>query len=287
MPQGIPPSSYDIIGEIAIIELGEKSPSSAAGMAREIMKTHPRVRTVLQKTGERVGEFRLRKMKLVTGKETETIHKEHGFRFRLDPTRVYFSPREATERERVAGMVKPGEVVMVMFAGAGPFGIVIAGKQPKLKKVYQVEINPAGFEYMKQNIIMNKLSHKVVPILGDARDACKHYTGLCDRVLTPLPREAHEFLDSALSCLKPRGIIHFYTVGRHAKGLKGSAAEKEMFGEGEARLRDSARRAGPRGTSDGRRSVKVLARRKVLPFSPGSWKICIDAEVRTIKKGRR
>ena len=284
MSEGKPPSSYDIIGEIAIIELD--SLSSAAGMAREIMRTHSRVKTVLQKTGERVGEFRLRKMRVIAGKDTETIHREHGFRFSLDPTKVYFSPREATEREKVAGMVKPGETVMVMFAGVGPFGIVIAGKQPGVKKVYQVEINPAGFGYMKQNIIMNKLSHKVVPILGDARDACKRYTGLCDRVLTPLPREAHEFLDSALSCLKPRGIIHFYSVGRHAKGLKGKAADKRLFGEAESILRDSARKAGPKGTPDGRRSVKVLARRRVLPFSPGSWKICIDAEVRAIKKGK-
>jgi tRNA (guanine37-N1)-methyltransferase len=231
---------------------------------------------VLQKTGERVGEFRLRKMKVVTGKDTETIHKEHGFRFRLDPTKVYFSPREATEREMVASMVKPGETVMVMFAGAGPFGIVIAGKQPSVGKVYQVEINPAGFDYMKQNTAMNKLSHKVVPVLGDVRDACKRYTGLCDRVLTPLPREAHKFLDSALSCLKPRGIIHFYSVGRHAKGLKGKEAQEGLFGEAEKRLAKAAKKAG--------RSVKVLERRKVLPFSPGSWKICIDAEVRSIKK---
>ena len=272
-------SSYDIIGDIAIIELPSGSRADPKLVAKEIKKTHPRVKTVLQKTGEREGELRLRSFRKIAGKETETVHREHGFRFRLDPTRVYFSPREATERERIASMVKPGETVMVMFAGVGPFGIVIAGKQPGVERVYQVELNPAGFDYMKQNIIMNKLSHKVVSIPGDVREACRPYFGRCDRVLTPLPRESHRFLGIAVSCLNPRGIIHFYSVGHHKKGLKGKQAENELFAESLERLMKACRKAG--------RTVKILDKRRVLPFSPGSWKICIDVQVKALPNTRR
>jgi tRNA (guanine37-N1)-methyltransferase len=262
-------SSYDIIGDIAIIELLPGSGLSARDAAREIMKVHPRIKTVLAKKSERVGEFRLRSFRKVLGRETETVHREHGFRFRLDPTRVYFSPREATERERIAGMVRPGETVMVLFAGAGPYGIAIAGKQPRVSRVYQVEINPRGFEYMKQNIAMNKLGHLVVPVLGDARKVCRMYEGACDRVVMPLPGEGHRFLGPALKCLKGRGFIHFYGIGRNPPGIKSG---DEMFRECVRRLERAAGKLG--------RRVRILARRRVLPYGPGAWKVCIDAEVR-------
>jgi tRNA (guanine37-N1)-methyltransferase len=264
-------SSYDIVGDIAIIEIPKDSDVSKETFLREIRKTHPRIKTILEKIGERKGTHRLRRFRKLFGKETETVHKEHGFRFRLDPTKVFFSPRDVTERQRIASQVKTGETVLVMFAGVGPYGIVIAGKKPKVGKVYQVEINPAGFRYMKQNIAMNKLSHKVIPIKGDVREACKPLKGRCDRVVTPLAKHAYLFLDVALACLNPRGIIHFYYVGRHASGVKGRQAEKELFGEAVERLERAAKKS--------RRSVRILKKTRVLPYSPGSWKICIDARV--------
>lgn len=266
-------SSYDIIGDIAAIEIPRDSGISTKRVVTEIRKVHPRIKTILVKSGERKGEFRIRKMKRVFGKETETLHKEHGYKFRVDPTKVYFSPRESTERERIAGMVKPRESVMVMFAGVGPYGILIAGKQPKVGRVYQVEINPRGFEYMKQNIAMNKLSHLVIPIRGDVRKVCKKYTGTCDRVVMPLPREAHKFLDVALKCLKKKGFLHFYSVGKSRKSSRGPEKDVEIFNKSIERLEKSARKLG--------RKVKILNKRKVLPYGPGSWKICIDAEVKS------
>ncbi len=263
--------SYDIIGDVAIFEIPEGSKAKPSEIAREIRAAHPRIKTVLEKRSEREGVHRLRKFRKVFGKETETIHKEHGFRFLLDPTKVFFSPRDATERERIASVVRPGETVMVMFAGAGPYGIVIAGKNPKVSKVYQVEINPAGYEYMKRNISMNKLSHKVVPLLGDVKEACKPYFGKCDRVLTPLARHAYMFLDIALSCLGSKGTLHFYAVGRHPKGLSKKESERKLFSEPLKYLDDAVRKAG--------KTRKILSKRKVLPYSPGAWKICIDAEV--------
>jgi tRNA (guanine37-N1)-methyltransferase len=279
-------SSYDIIGDIAVIEIPRGSKARPREIAQEIVMVHPRIKTVLAKTGERSGEFRLRGFRKILGKETETVHREHGFRFRLDPTKVYFSPRESTERERIASMVGPGETVMVLFAGAGPFGIVIAGKQPGVGRVYQVEINPRGFEYMKQNIAMNRLSHLVIPVRGDARKVCRDYQGTCDRVVMPLPREGHRFLGDALKCLKRRGYIHFYSIGRTGRDSWGRRADQELFGQAIDRLEKAARRL--------KRRVRILSKRRVLPYGPGKWKICIDAEIRTTdpkktaqKKARR
>ena len=263
--------SYDIIGDIAIFEIPKNSTLTESQAADEIMKTHPRVKTVLKKIGEREGKFRLRKMKKVSGNETETIHKENGLRFILDPTKVYFSPREATERLRISEMARPGETVMVMFAGAGPYGMLIAAKNPEISRVYQVEINPHGIEYMKRSIVMNKLGHKITPILGDARKECKRLFGQIDRVLTPLPRKSHEFLDTAIALLKPKGILHFYTIGHHDKGLTNKEADKQLYSEAISRLESECEKAS--------KKLKILDKRKVLPFSPGTWKICIDCKI--------
>ena len=271
-------SSYDIIGDIAIIELPRGSRAKPTDIAREIVRVHPRIKTVLAKAGSRSGEFRTRGFRKILGKETETVHMEHGFRFRVDPTKVYFSPRESTERERIASLVGPSETVMVMFAGAGPYGIVIAGKQPAVRRVYQVEINPRGFEYMKQNIAMNKLSHLVVPVPGDARKVCGNYRRICNRVVMPLPHGGYRFLGAAMRCLKKRGFIHFYSIGKTGKDSWGSSADQELFGPATRILEKAAGRLG--------RKVRILNRKRVLPYGPGKWKICIDAEVITSAGGK-
>ena len=52
-------------------------------------------------------------------------------------------------------------------------------------------------------------------------------------------------------------------------------AEKELFKKAQERLDKAANKAG--------RPVKILSRRKMLPYSPGGWKICIDAEVKAAR----
>ncbi|MEM2352242.1 MAG: hypothetical protein QXT26_07530 [Thermoproteota archaeon] len=58
--------------------------------------------------------------------DTETVHKEHGCKYFLDPRKVYFSPRLYYEHYRVASQVVEGETVVDMFAGVDPFSILIA-----------------------------------------------------------------------------------------------------------------------------------------------------------------
>ncbi|RLJ00350.1 MAG: class I SAM-dependent methyltransferase family protein, partial [Candidatus Aenigmatarchaeota archaeon] len=158
---------FDIVGDIAIIEVPDELSEKEDIVADAIKKVCKNVRTVLRKMGERKGKYRLREFKILSGDGTETTHREYGYELRLDVTKVYFSPREAEERQRIAKMVKSNESVLVMFAGIGPYAIAIAKKQPNIKKVYAIEINPYAYRYMVENIRINKLSDKIVPILGD------------------------------------------------------------------------------------------------------------------------
>jgi tRNA (guanine37-N1)-methyltransferase len=253
--------SFDIIGDVAIIEIPPELKNREKEIVESLRKIHKHIKTIYKKESEREGIFRLRDLKLIYGKERETIHKEHGCKFLMNVKKVYFSPRESTERQRVADQVKARERVMVMFAGIGPYPIVIAKKQPRVSKVYAIEINPHAFKYMVENIRINKVQEKVIPILGDVKDRCPRYFGMCDRVVMPLPKGAYEYLSLAIQCLKPKGgYVHFYYWG-----------PKDDFKEAEDIVKFSVEKLG--------KKAKILRRHKVLPYKPKIWKICLDTKV--------
>ncbi len=254
-------TSFDIIGDIAIIEVPEELESKKNDIVEALLKVHPGLKTICRKLSARQGKLRLRDMEILYGNNTETIHVEYGFRLHLDVRKVYFSPRESTERQRIAGMVKPGEIVLVMFAGIGPYAIAIAKRQPNVEKVYAIEVNPDAYRYMEENIRINKLSHKIVPIFGDVKEKCKELAIKFDRIVMPLPKEGYKFLDIAIMCLKPGGILHFYFCD----------SEKNLFEKAVSILRESAYKSG--------RKIRVLSKRKVLPYGPRVWKICVDAKI--------
>ncbi len=136
------PRSFDIVGDIAVIEdLAPELDPHKELVAKALMQIYPRIRTVLLKTGKVEGDFRVPSLAVITGEERfETIHTEHGAKLMVDLSKVYFSPRLATEHYRVASQVQDGEVVVDMFAGLGPFSILIARRTTA--KVYSIDINP-------------------------------------------------------------------------------------------------------------------------------------------------
>jgi tRNA (guanine37-N1)-methyltransferase len=220
----------------------------------------------LEKASKRKGIYRIRKYRFIAGeRKFETIHKEYGCVFKLDPTKVYFSPRELTERQRIASQVKENEVVMVMFAGVAPYAIQIAKKQPKVKEVIAIEINPIAVKYAKENVVLNKVEDKVRVIEGDVREKCKDFYGKCDRVVMPLPKGAEDFLDIAVKCLKNKGYIHFYNWG----------SEPNIFENAEKIIKDELSKMNVK--------YKIINKRKVLPYAPRKLKVCIDIFVKKLK----
>jgi len=181
------------------------------------MKTHKRVKTVLLQTSPVFGEFRLRDLQWIAGEnETETVHREFGCLFKVDLKQVYFSPRLSHERVRIAKMAQPNEVVVNLFAGVGCFSIIMA-RFSKIDKVYSIDINPTAVRYMRENVELNKVEERVIPVVGDAKEVAeKRLKNLADRVLMPLPEKAYEYLEQALIALKPSGgYIHYYAF-KHA-----------------------------------------------------------------------
>ena len=195
--------SFEIIGDIAIInDLDGRDRDEAV----EGILSHHDVKTILLKTEGLSGEFRVGEYERLYGDETETVHREHGKKFIVDPTKAYYSERFATERKRVADQVEDGEKVLVMFAGVGPFAVLCA----EAGKVVAVEKNPEACKYLKENIELNNLEDKIEAFCGDVEQIVPNL-GEFDRVIMPLPGSAIKFLDLALESLKEDGVVHLYS----------------------------------------------------------------------------
>jgi tRNA (guanine37-N1)-methyltransferase len=262
---GMVPHSFDIIGSkgraVAIIEVPPDLEPYGKVMGEALMRVQRNVKSVLSKGTERIGEYRVRNMVLLAGdRDTEVIHKESGCYFKVDPVTAYFSPRESTEREKISSQVSPGERVLVMFSGIGPFAICIAKRQPKAQCV-AIELNPNAHKYCLENISLNKVGDRVSAVMGDVRQVCPTLVDRFDRVLMPLPMGAYEYLDIAIPMVKPGGTLYFYHW----------AQRDEPFSEGEKILLQTVRDLG--------RIAEVTERVKVSQYSPSAWKIRLSTKI--------
>ncbi len=220
--------SFEVIGDIVIVDIPDEVYHLKDEIVNAILEKHRHVKTILRKTGEVSGDFRVAEYEVIYGKETETVAKEHGCRFLLDPTKVYYSVRLSGERERVFRLVKPGERVLVMFAGVGPFAITIA-KNARPKEVVGVELNPVAAEYFRKNVKLNRVEGIVKVYEGDVREVVPKLDGKFDRILMPSPNNAMEFADVAALKAKPNTVIHYYTfAGVEEEGELGKRVE-ELF----------------------------------------------------------
>ena len=98
-----------------------------------------------------------------------------------------------------------------MFAGVGCFSIIVA-KHMNGAKVFSIDINPAAVQFMSDNVRLNRVYGKVIPLLGDSKEIVEHKLRcVADRVLLPLPEKALEYLPPAILALKPTGgWIHYF-----------------------------------------------------------------------------
>jgi len=255
--------SFDIIGDIAIIEIPEKLEKKEKLIASSLLSIHRNVKCVYKKSGPMEGVYRTRKLKFLAGeRRTVTEYKENDCRFRLDVAKVYFTPRLSFERERIAEQVKPGEHILALFAGVGPFPIVIVKLQPHVK-IHAVELNPDAFKYMQENIRLNRMQEIITPLLGDVKEIVPaKFVNSADRILMPLPKGAEKFLGEAFLAAKKNCIVHFYQF----------ASEQNPFEEAEKLVANEAMISG--------RKAEVTGKRVVRPFAPSVVQVVMDFRVK-------
>lgn len=206
------PHAIDFIGDIAVVEIPPEIEPFKQVVGDAILKAHKRVKTVVSKGGAVSGIYRLRNFEVIGGEtRTQTVHQEHGCVFHVDIAKAYFSPRLSYEHARIASSVREGETVIDMFAGVGPFSILIAKKHIDTH-VYAIDVNPEAHVFLKKNVVVNRVIDKVTPVLGDARQVINEkLAGAADRVIMNLPEKAIEYVDVACKALKPEGgVTHYY-----------------------------------------------------------------------------
>lgn len=210
------PTSYDVIGDIILIKLPKDLLKFKKEIGKALLQSNKNIKTVC--LSEPVaGELRTRNIAIIAGgKNTNTIHKEYGLSFAVDVQKTYFSPRLATERERVASLVKPREIVVDMFTGVAPFSIMIA-KYADPKIIYAIDKNSEAVKYAKENIKKNNVLDKVEIIHADAKKIHRILEEKADRIIMNLPFSAHMFLKNTLRITKKNSIIHYYDILREEK----------------------------------------------------------------------
>ncbi len=246
---------YEIVGDIALIEADEPE---AQRIADALLKVHKHVKTVLGAVSAVEGEFRTRRFKVLAGEErTETIHKDHGCKYKVDLARAYFTPRLSTERQRIVSQISENDVVLDMFAGVGPYSIPIA---KKCKTVIAMDKNPDAIHFLKENVKFNSIGNIEV-IEGDANEIARNFKGIADHVIMNLPHSADAFLDAAIYVTAPQGIIHYY----------GMTHEGDLFDSSIGLIEAAAKKVG--------RSVEVVECRTVRSYAPHQYNVCIEVRI--------
>lgn len=215
------PQAFDMIGDIVVIDIPPNLKAYEHVIGEAILKTHKNIKTVLAKAGDISGVFRVRDYTLLAGEnKTTTVHREFGCQYHVDLANAYFSPRLSHEHERVTSLVGKGETIVDLFAGVGPFSVLI-GKRHADAKVYAVDLNPNAVELLKLNVRVNKVEGRVFPICADAREiAATKLKGIADRVIMNLPETAIDFIDAACNAVKPEGgVVHFYGFVRSPESI--------------------------------------------------------------------
>jgi tRNA (guanine37-N1)-methyltransferase len=253
-------SSYDVIGDVAVLEIPQALEKHEEELGATLLESKKQIKCVFKKSSSVEGEKRVRKVEWIAGeKRTETVHREHGCEFKLDITKVFFSPRLSYERQRIRDQVRDGEIIVDMFSGVGPYSIVIAKHRDV--RVYGYDINKTAIHYFDENIRINKVGDRVKAAHCDCRELTPK--GAADRAIMNLPKGAKEFLDTAIDTLKEEsGIIHYYGV---------SPREQPFDSEADFIVK----RAEIKG-----RTAKIMDKRIVRSYSPSEVHVAIDVEVR-------
>lgn len=149
--------SFEVVGDIAIIEVPEEIEAYGKQIGEAIFKVNSSIKTVLKKSGIHYGEFRTQDLVYVCGEnKKETLYLENGIRLKINPEVVYFSAKLSTERAELMEHLKENKKVLVMFSGAGPYSFVALKKQPNLQRVTSIEINPMGHDLAVESLELNK-----------------------------------------------------------------------------------------------------------------------------------
>ncbi|HOK57730.1 MAG TPA: class I SAM-dependent methyltransferase family protein [Methanothrix sp.] len=199
------PRGWFILGDTIIVRIHPDLSEHKRMIGTALLRLYPRCRCVLADKGVR-GQFREPCREVIAGRPAETIHRENGVLFKLDPMRIMFSQGNVKERMRMASLGKD-EIVVDMFAGIGYFSLPMA-VHSRPYRITAIEINPVAHRYLVENIRLNHVEDIVEPVLGDC--AVLTPEGDADRVIMGMVGITDRYLRKGIEALRPGGILHYH-----------------------------------------------------------------------------
>ncbi|MFH1327071.1 MAG: hypothetical protein ABIH59_03015 [archaeon] len=252
--------AFDILGSVAVVNFPRDwEISKKIKFAKQLLKKHNFIKTVLEKSGKVKGRLRKPETKFIAGEKTkEVLYKENNcvFRFNIDTT--YFSPRLSNERKEIASKIKKRDSVLVMFAGVAPFSIVIA----KLAgvKVVSNEINRIANNYGRQNSELNNLKSRIEFWDGDIKRIASKKSEKFNVIVMPRPQLKDSFLAEAFKFSKKGTKIYYYDFCEVGK-------EKDIVNK----IKNEAKKA--------KKKIKILKIKKAGEIAPYKIRIRVDFKV--------
>ena len=207
------PRAFDVVGEVVIVRLPEALRPHEAAIGDAFLQMHRGARTVTADEGVQ-GSFRARALRVIAGrKETRTLHQEFGLAFALDPAEVHFSPRMASERRRVAGLIHGPEVVVDAFSGVGPFAL--HADRAGAGRVYAVDANPRAVAFLRENVRRNR-ADTVIPLEGSIEEVVLELEP-ADRFILDYPWDPLPYVPLSVGALRDGGVLHYYEILERAE----------------------------------------------------------------------
>ncbi|NJD98399.1 class I SAM-dependent methyltransferase family protein [Thermococcus sp. LS1] len=246
---------YDVVGDIAIIQIPPELEHRIKDIIWGLRKVHPFLK-VIAKKGFHEGAFRIRDYSIIWGeKRLTTVHKENGVRIKVDLSKAFFNPRMKGERYRLAQLVGDGERILIPFAGVLPYALVIA--HYKQVKITAVELNEDAYRLGLENIELNRknLKGEIEFIHGDAFEVLPEMPAF-DRVISPTPRGVDAL---ALTLSRAEKWLHYYDFV-HEDEIE--SFRRQILEECKKQGKDC--------------EVKV---KKVSDFKPHVFKVCADVKI--------
>lgn len=161
------PTGFNTAGHVAHLNLFDRFKPYKYIVAQVILDKNAMLRTVINKV-DTVGTesvFRTFPYELLAGPDDMDVEvRENMCTFRFDYSKVYWNSKLEPEHSRLVYTFAPGEVVVDVMAGIGPFAVP-AGKRGVF--VWANDMNPNSFEAMSEAIWRNKVGAYVRPFNED------------------------------------------------------------------------------------------------------------------------
>ena len=252
------PSGYSIIGDIAIFHrINEELSEYKKIIGDSLIEINPRVSTVIEQVETRTALRRPEILHIAGERKTTTIHNEFNTVFKIDVNKLTFSPGNKGERSHLIKITEKEEIICDMFACIGNLSLPIAVNKPTVK-VYGVEINKEAYDYLIENICLNKVEERYYPILGDNRMVTPK--GIATRVLMGFFNIDIKQFEQAVDAINKEGWIHYhYTSSRESK----------------SQVKDIASEVSKRMNFE----VEQIDIRRIKKFSPRIEHMCADIKI--------